>query len=112
MATTRAAIEWIIIDDGSDDNTADVVNAFIPSLTSTPIPLTLSLHRQTNVGLAETRNRGITYATGTYIWFVDADDLIIPEALPKLIAAIGTGADMLSFQAIRFGDAIEEAPIY
>jgi heptose III glucuronosyltransferase len=96
----QSAIEWIIIDDGSTDSTAEVL-----------APL-LAQHKnwrriyQTNAGLSAARNRGINEATGTFIWFVDADDLIVPDAVPDLMRALTGTVDVLSFQAERFGESI------
>lgn len=106
LAAARCALEWIIIDDGSTDNTAALVDAL------TPPHVVKQLIRQANVGLAESRNRGLATAKGEYVWFVDADDLIVPDALPKLIEAMKLQPDMLGFQAVRFGEGVVDAPIY
>jgi heptose III glucuronosyltransferase len=104
-AAKHCALEWIVINDGSTDDTADVLARI--SLT---IPVTVL--SQSNVGLSETRNRGIPCAHGKYIWFVDADDLIIPSALPSLLAAMQDAPDMIGLQALRFGESPNETLIY
>jgi len=106
LAATHCALEWIVIDDGSTDDTAALVE------TLTPSDIGVILIRQANVGLAETRNRGFAKARGDYVWFVDADDLIVSGALPQLIAAMKLQADMISFQAMRFGKGLTDAPVY
>ena len=105
-AATHCTLEWIVIDDGSTDNTAQLVEAL------TPPHITKQLIRQANVGLAASRNRGLAAATGEYVWFVDADDLIVSDALPKLIDAMQSQPDMLSFQAMRFSEGLVDEPIY
>lgn len=76
--------ELVVIDDGSRDGTAQLVEG----LQRTFAGLTLRLIRQDNQGLATTRNRLIDAATGEYVLFLDADDLVLPGTLAELDAVI------------------------
>ncbi len=67
-----APIEVIVVDDGSKDNTGEV----LASLTSEG---RIRYIRQENQGQAAARKRGFEEAKGNYISFIDADDLIAPE---------------------------------
>lgn len=70
-----ADIEIIVINDGStDDITADVLAAF-----SNDSSINL-VHTQ-NQGLSATRNLGVQLAKGTFIQFLDADDILLPGKL-------------------------------
>lgn len=60
------AFEIIIVDDGSVDGTPAVIASLGPDVRSI---------RQCNMGPAAARNRGLELACGTYIAFIDADDL-------------------------------------
>ena len=62
--------ECIIVDDGSEDNTKEVVYTF--ALKDKRIKYVY----QENAGLAAARNTGLKEATGYYIQFLDADDLL------------------------------------
>jgi glycosyltransferase involved in cell wall biosynthesis len=66
--------ELIVIDDGSTDNTAEIVMGF-------QADERIRLIKQANAGVSSARNAGINAATGNYITFLDADDIYLPENL-------------------------------
>lgn len=65
-------IEIIVIDDGSTDNTADIIKPFTGHI---------KYYRQENKGAASARNHGIKLSSGKYIAFLDSDDLWEPHKL-------------------------------
>ena len=68
--------ELIVIDDGSKDNTAEIVKQFAEK----DKRITLYLNEK-NMGVAKTRNRGFDMAKGEYIALLDSDDIWLPEKL-------------------------------
>ena len=76
LAQTHKNIEIIIIDDGSTDDTAEVIKRFADKV---------RYHYQENRGLAGARNAGIELARGQYIQFLDADDWIAAEKLERQV---------------------------
>ncbi len=80
LAQTHHHLEVLVIDDGSSDHTAAIVEAF-------PDPR-VRLHRFANRGAPVSRNRGIREAAGRYLSFIDADDLWSPDKLEKQLAAL------------------------
>lgn len=68
--------EIIFIDDGSTDNTYDVIKKYISD-----IPQLHIYKFQKNMGAGYARNEAIRQASGDYIWSVDCDDTITPNSL-------------------------------
>jgi glycosyltransferase involved in cell wall biosynthesis len=77
-------LEIIVVDDGSNDRSAQAVLAFGDAV---------RLARQPHRGAAAARNRGVALATGELITFLDADDLWTPHALPRMRAALAANPD-------------------
>ena len=83
--------EVILVDDGSTDNTAEIVKKFIEGKSN------FHLISQQNAGISSARNKGIEQAKGTYITFIDSDDEISKDYIEKLMtAAINQNADIVN----------------
>ena len=72
--------ELIVIDDCSNDATCSIVKRIMAD--DTRISL---IKNDTNIGVAETRNRGLDICKGKYIAFLDADDIWYPDKLEQQI---------------------------
>ncbi len=75
--------EIIVIDDGSEDDTSAVAEAWA---SRSPIPVRTV--RQSNQGLAAARNRGLRESRGRFLVFLDADDRLAPGAVDVAASAI------------------------
>ncbi|WP_455668381.1 glycosyltransferase family 2 protein [Phocaeicola sp.] len=76
---TYSAIEIIVVNDGSKDNTQFIVEEYISEHKSVDI----FLINQKNAGPSAARNKGIDYATGEFVAFLDSDDEWLPHKLEK-----------------------------
>jgi len=75
LIQTYKNIEIIIVNDGSTDNTVNIVNGYNKEK--------IKLFHQENSGSAAARNHGVEQASGTWIAFIDADDIWLPDKLQK-----------------------------
>ena len=77
LAQTHAPLEVIVVDDGSTDDTAQVLAEYGSSIRAI---------RQQNQGVAAARNTGLAAARGEYVTFLDSDDVWKPLKLERQIA--------------------------
>ena len=75
-AQSLTDFEWIIIDDGSSDNTADLVQSW---MSQSPFPVRYEF--QVNQGKHIAVNHGVHLARGTLFAIADSDDILLPNAL-------------------------------
>ena len=71
--------ELVVVDDCSEDGTREIVSAAEEK--DSRIRLVCM---ERNDGVSAARNRGISEASGKYLWFVDADDRVDPQLLQKV----------------------------
>lgn len=95
---TLKDIEIICVNDGSDDNSMDILHAYAAKDERIKI---ISFEK---MGPGGCRNVGIDAASGEYICFVDADDFVDLETYEKTYEKIkNSAADILSFNAFEIG---------
>lgn len=79
LSQTYRDFELIVINDGSKDNSFDIINSYDDSRI-------IVINRQQNRGLVYSLNEGIDVARGEYIARQDADDISVPERFEKEVA--------------------------
>lgn len=98
------AFETIVVDDASDDDTAEVASRFGDKIRY--------VRRDVRGGAAAARNTGLKLAVGEVLCFIDSDDLWLPEALTVMMETLEAqpGADGVSARIVNVPhEAMEEA---
>ena len=97
LGQTHDQIELIVIDDGSTDNTGDIVKAITDPR--------LSYYYQENQDAYNTINRGLSLATGDFVAILNSDDVYVLDRLEKLLAAQAkSGAQCLFTDVVPIDD--------
>ena len=79
LAQTYAPVEIIVVDDGSTDDTFQVLARFGDRIRVLRLP---------GLGVAHARNAGLRAAMGEFVVFLDADDVLLPDALTAQVACL------------------------
>ena len=74
FAQTYRNIELLVLDDGSSDHSAQIIEAV---LVDSPFPTRFESHE--NMGVVKTRNKALQQIQGAYFIFVDSDDFLDPD---------------------------------
>ena len=88
IAQFHADWAMVVVDDGSTDDTAAVVAGFFDNR--------IRLIRQANGGVSAARNRGLSEADADAVLLLDAGDLLAPDALSRLVAALEAAPDAVA----------------
>jgi glycosyltransferase involved in cell wall biosynthesis len=109
LGQTFSDLELIIVDDGSTDNTVDVVR---PYLSDDRVHY---IHQE-NRGLSAARNRGIRESRGEFIALLDADDVWFPSKIEKQVRLMGESPDVglvycKAENVSEKGDALPGVPV-
>ena len=94
--TAQTADNWelIIIDDGSTDDTKEVVQQYLECDK-------INYHYQQNKGVAAARNEGAKMSCGTYLLFLDSDDKFFPGLIAELNKVGFNQFDLICWQVLK-----------
>lgn len=88
--STGTAVELIVVDDHSEDRSTEITREIMMASGAFP---TLLLARSANGGVSVARNAGLQRARGKYVFILDSDNRIYPNALSKLSLALDRSPD-------------------
>lgn len=92
IAQDYANIELIIIDDGSTDDSASVIESLLPICRERFVRF--EFHTRENCGLPATLNYALQWAQGEYFSALASDDVMFPEKTSRLLSAIADEPDV------------------
>lgn len=96
-------IEIICIDDGSTDGSLNILNKYSDNDSR------VRIITQKNKGAGAARNAGLNKSNGKYIYFIDADDYLNPDALNKMYyLSQERNLDLLLFKLLNFNEKTHE----
>ena len=104
LAQTARPMEILVIDDGSQDDTREVMQAYVPN------PYVHYIYQE-NRGLSAARNTGILAATGEWVAFLDSDDAWHPQKLERVTHVIEKNPELsaVSSDNVCFETVLPEA---
>ncbi len=101
-------IEIICIDDCSSDESSEILEEYARRDGRISV-----LHNTENMGLSESRNRGIRKANGQYIWFVDADDWIDKDAIERILEYLQSyDPEILLFHSLNVNETTGDKGVW
>ena len=103
IAQTFEDWELIVINDASQDKTADIIQ-----MAAENDPRIILLTNETNRGIAYSRNRGVAHAKGDWLAFLDSDDLWRKEKLEKQLRFMEEMGALISYTATSYMNASGE----
>lgn len=106
LSQTYRAIELIAVDDASTDGSWAVLESFRNRVKAIRLP--------GNRGGSHARNRGAELATGSFLMFLDADDLLTPDSIASLVDALQNEQNSIAIspwrRLVRKGESWVTAP--
>lgn len=86
LSQTYQNIEYIVIDDGSTDNTQEVLKRYDGRIRH---------ERHANIGQAQTLNKGWSLSKGKYIGYLSSDDLLYKNAVSELVELLENNPSLI-----------------
>jgi glycosyltransferase involved in cell wall biosynthesis len=103
LSQTIPPFEVIVIDDGSTDETAEIVRGYGDRLVYLP---------KQNAGKSTALNLGLQHVRGDYVWIMDDDDVALPDGLKRLVAPLEADPNLgMSFGTHLLADTLPDGSL-
>jgi glycosyltransferase involved in cell wall biosynthesis len=99
FAQTWRPLELVVVDDGSTDESLDVLREL-----AAEAPLPVTVLAQGNGGAHTALNRGCAAAAGRLLAILNSDDVYEPRRLEELVPRLGSSRDAMAFSGVAFVD--------
>ena len=109
LAQTQHDIEVILVDDGSTDGSLEIERAYAKRDSR------VRMIQQPNLKQGSARNRGLAMAQGEYIYFMDSDDIIVPEHFDTCYRICEENRlDFVTFDSVGFANdpSVEQPELF
>ena len=93
LAQTLNDIQIILVDDGSKDNSGKICDDYQKQ------DKRINVIHQKNSGVMKARAEGVRVANGEWVCFIDADDMVAPDALECMYSYIANDIDIVVFES-------------
>jgi len=97
LRQTNTHFEWLIVDDGSTDNTDELIQSFINQN-----KVVIRYYKQPNGGKHSAINRGVTLAQGKLFFIVDSDDHLTVDAVEQIVNKYSNIVNDLTLAGVSF----------
>lgn len=104
LRCSSRSLEVICVDDGSTDGSWAVMSEIAES------DARVKLIRQSNQGRCAARNAGLAVATGEWVVFLDADDMLIPGSVDAVLGASDADVPLICTLGTYAPEAVDEKP--
>lgn len=102
LSQITAECEVILVDDGSTDDSVDLVRHMFFDAIDCGFLKVISMK---NSGPGEARNVGVRKACGRYVAFLDSDDFVLPNFIERILDTLSENSpDIIQFNALRVQD--------
>lgn len=105
LRCSSRSLEVICVDDGSTDGTWAAMSAIAEN------DARVKLVRQSNQGRCVARNAGLAVASGEWVVFLDADDMLIPGSVDAVLGASGSDVPLICTLGTYALGAVGEEPV-